>query len=70
MSLQKAERLRLTVLQAQVEPHFSSIPWRGSSLVFLTDPQRAAQTIDALEAAARDAAEAASGDRRCAVDAR
>ena len=49
MSLQKAEAdLRLTVLQAQVEPHFLFNTLASVRSLVTTDPQRAAQTIDAL----------------------
>ncbi len=49
MSLQKSEAdLRLTVLQAQVEPHFLFNTLASVRSLLTTDPQRAAQTIDAL----------------------
>ncbi len=49
MSLQKAEAdLRLTVLQAQVEPHFLFNTLASVRSLVATDPQRASQTIDAL----------------------
>ena len=49
MSLQKAEAdLRLTVLQAQVEPHFLFNTLASVRSLVTTDPQRASQTIDAL----------------------
>jgi hypothetical protein len=49
MSLQKSEAdLRLTVLQAQVEPHFLFNTLASVRSLVGTDPQRAAQTIDAL----------------------
>jgi hypothetical protein len=49
MSLQKAEAdLRLTVLQAQVEPHFLFNTLASVRSLVTTDPPRASQTIDAL----------------------
>ena len=49
MSLQKSEAdLRLTVLQAQVEPHFLFNTLASVRSLVATDPQRASQTIDAL----------------------
>jgi len=49
MSLQKSEAdLRLTVLQAQVEPHFLFNTLASVRSLITSDPQRAAQTIDAL----------------------
>jgi sensor histidine kinase YesM len=49
MSLQKAEAdLRLTVLQAQVEPHFLFNTLASVRSLVTSDPQRASQTIDAL----------------------
>ena len=49
MSSQKAEAdLRLTVLQAQVEPHFLFNTLASVRSLVATDPQRASQTIDAL----------------------
>jgi hypothetical protein len=49
MSAQKSESdLRLTVLQAQVEPHFLFNTLASVRSLVTTDPQRAAQTIDAL----------------------
>jgi hypothetical protein len=49
MSLQKSEAdLRLTVLQAQVEPHFLFNTLASVRSLVSSDPQRAAQTIDAL----------------------
>lgn len=49
MSMQKAEAdLRLTVLQAQVEPHFLFNTLASVRSLVTTDPQRASQTIDAL----------------------
>lgn len=49
MSLQKSEAdLRLTVLQAQVEPHFLFNTLASVRSLVTTDPQRASQTIDAL----------------------
>ena len=49
MSQQKAEAdLRLTVLQAQVEPHFLFNTLASVRSLVNTDPLRAAQTIDAL----------------------
>jgi hypothetical protein len=49
LSLQKAEAdLRLTVLQAQVEPHFLFNTLASVRSLVATDPQRASQTIDAL----------------------
>ena len=49
MSLQKAEAdLRLTVLQAQVEPHFLFNTLASVRSLVISDPQRALQTIDAL----------------------
>jgi hypothetical protein len=48
-SAQKAEAdLKLTVLQAQVEPHFLFNTLASVRSLVSTDPQRAAQTIDAL----------------------
>jgi hypothetical protein len=48
-SLQKAESdLKLTVLQAQVEPHFLFNTLASVRSLIASDPQRAAQTIDAL----------------------
>jgi sensor histidine kinase YesM len=48
-SLQKSESdLRLTVLQAQVEPHFLFNTLASVRSLIATDPQCAAQTIDAL----------------------
>lgn len=49
MSAQKSESdLKLTVLQAQVEPHFLFNTLASVRSLVATDPQRAAQTIDAL----------------------
>jgi hypothetical protein len=49
MSVQKAEAdLRLTVLQAQVEPHFLFNTLASVRSLVTTDSQRASQTIDAL----------------------
>jgi sensor histidine kinase YesM len=49
MSLQKNEAdLRLTLLQAQVEPHFLFNTLASVRSLVTTDPQRAARTIDAL----------------------
>jgi hypothetical protein len=49
LSEQKAEAdLRLTVLQAQVEPHFLFNTLASVRSLVTTDPQRASQTIDAL----------------------
>ena len=49
LSEQKAEAdLRLTVLQAQVEPHFLFNTLASVRSLVATDPQRASQTIDAL----------------------
>jgi hypothetical protein len=49
LSLQKSEAdLRLTVLQAQVEPHFLFNTLASVRSLVSSDPQRAAQTIDAL----------------------
>jgi hypothetical protein len=49
LSSQKAEAdLRLTVLQAQVEPHFLFNTLASVRSLVTTDPQRASQTIDAL----------------------
>jgi hypothetical protein len=49
MSLQKSEAdLRLTLLQAQVEPHFLFNTLASVRSLVTTDPQRAARTIDAL----------------------
>ncbi len=49
MSLQKTEAdLRLTLLQAQVEPHFLFNTLASVRSLVTTDPQRASQTIDAL----------------------
>jgi hypothetical protein len=48
-SLQKSESdLRLTVLQAQVEPHFLFNTLASVRSLIASDPHRAAQTIDAL----------------------
>jgi hypothetical protein len=48
-SLQKAESdLKLTVLQAQVEPHFLFNTLASVRSLIASDPQRAAKTIDAL----------------------
>src|SRR5215510_3947567 len=48
-SLQKSEAdLRLTLLQAQVEPHFLFNTLASVRSLIVSDPQRAAQTIDAL----------------------
>lgn len=48
-SLQKSEAdLRLTLLQAQVEPHFLFNTLASVRSLIISDPQRAAQTIDAL----------------------
>jgi hypothetical protein len=48
-SLQKLDAdLRLTILQAQVEPHFLFNTLASVRSLVATDPQRAAQTIDAL----------------------
>jgi len=48
-SAQKSEAdLRLTVLQAQVEPHFLFNTLASVRSLVTSDPQRAAQTIDAL----------------------
>jgi hypothetical protein len=49
MSLQKTEAdLRLTLLQAQVEPHFLFNTLASVRSLVTSDPQRASQTIDAL----------------------
>jgi hypothetical protein len=49
LSAQKSETdLKLTVLQAQVEPHFLFNTLASVRSLVSTDPQRAAQTIDAL----------------------
>ncbi len=49
LSLQKGEAdLRLTLLQAQVEPHFLFNTLASVRSLIISDPQRAAQTIDAL----------------------
>ena len=49
MSLQKNEAdLRLTLLQAQVEPHFLFNTLASVRSLVTSDPQRASQTIDAL----------------------
>ena len=49
MSLQKSEAdLRLTLLQAQVEPHFLFNTLASVRSLVTSDPQRASQTIDAL----------------------
>jgi Histidine kinase len=49
LSLQKNEAdLRLTLLQAQVEPHFLFNTLASVRSLVTTDPQRAARTIDAL----------------------
>jgi sensor histidine kinase YesM len=49
LSLKKSESdMRLTVLQAQVEPHFLFNTLASVRSLVATDPQRAAQTIDAL----------------------
>jgi hypothetical protein len=49
LSLHKSESdLRLTVLQAQVEPHFLFNTLASVRSLVTTDPPRAAQTIDAL----------------------
>jgi hypothetical protein len=49
MSVQKSEAdLRLTVLQAQVEPHFLFNTLASVRSLVSSDPVRAAQTIDAL----------------------
>ena len=49
MSAQKAESdLKLTLLQAQVEPHFLFNTLASVRSLLTSDPQRAAQTIDAL----------------------
>lgn len=49
MSLQKTEAdLRLTLLQAQVEPHFLFNTLASVRSLVMSDPQRASQTIDAL----------------------
>jgi len=49
ISAQKSESdLRLTVLQAQVEPHFLFNTLASVRSLVTSDPQRAAQTIDAL----------------------
>jgi hypothetical protein len=51
ISAQKSELdLRLTVLQAQVEPHFLFNTLASVRSLVTSDPQRAAQTIDALAA--------------------
>lgn len=49
MSLQKSEAdLKLTLLQAQVEPHFLFNTLASVRSMVTSDPQRAARTIDAL----------------------
>jgi hypothetical protein len=49
MSAQKSESdLKLTLLQAQVEPHFLFNTLASVRSLVTSDPQRAAQTIDAL----------------------
>jgi hypothetical protein len=49
MSLQKNEAdMRLTLLQAQVEPHFLFNTLASVRSLVASDPQRASQTIDAL----------------------
>jgi sensor histidine kinase YesM len=49
LSQEKSESdLKLTVLQAQVEPHFLFNTLASVRSLVATDPQRAAQTIDAL----------------------
>jgi hypothetical protein len=49
MSLQKTEAdMRLTLLQAQVEPHFLFNTLASVRSLVTSDPQRASQTIDAL----------------------
>jgi hypothetical protein len=49
LSQQKSEAdLRLTVLQAQVEPHFLFNTLASVRSLVTTDPQRASETIDAL----------------------
>ena len=49
MSAQKSESdLKLTLLQAQVEPHFLFNTLASVRSLLTSDPQRAAQTIDAL----------------------
>jgi hypothetical protein len=49
MSLQKSEAdMRLTVLQAQVEPHFLFNTLASVRSLVSSDPERASQTIDAL----------------------
>jgi hypothetical protein len=49
MSLQKSEAdLKLTLLQAQVEPHFLFNTLASVRSLVATDPERAARTIDAL----------------------
>jgi hypothetical protein len=49
MSAQKSESdLKLTLLQAQVEPHFLFNTLASVRSLVASDPQRAAQTIDAL----------------------
>jgi len=49
LSLQRTESdMRLTLLQAQVEPHFLFNTLASVRSLLATDPQRAAQTIDAL----------------------
>jgi len=49
LSLQRTEAdMRLTLLQAQVEPHFLFNTLASVRSLVTTDPQRAAQTIDAL----------------------
>jgi hypothetical protein len=51
MGAQKSESdLKLTLLQAQVEPHFLFNTLASVRSLVTTDPQRAAQTIDALAA--------------------
>jgi histidine kinase len=47
-ALKSESDLRLTVLQAQVEPHFLFNTLASVRSLVTTDPQRAAQTIDAL----------------------
>jgi hypothetical protein len=48
-SVQKTESdMRLTILQAQVEPHFLFNTLASVRSLIASDPQRAAQTIDAL----------------------
>jgi hypothetical protein len=49
LSMQKSEAdLRLTLLQAQVEPHFLFNTLASVRSLVTSDPQRASQTIDAL----------------------